>query len=247
LRNYANQIMQIVQWVPYSLILILLTLLYWIIPNTKVKFRAALIAGILAGTAYQFTQWGYINFQVGFSRYNAIYGSFAALPLFLVWLQLSWFIILIGAELSFAIQNVSKSDFVSDSLKLSHHYRIKLSLIIFAKIVKQFTTGERALNDVEISDRLQLPIKVVRDIIDDLQAINLLSVTLGAEKQEVYYQPAHDVSNLYISTIIANLENLGLNEFKNFTTAEEERLNAILQKFEKSRVENSGDLLIKDL
>jgi len=78
LRNYANQIMQIVQWVPYSLILILLTLLYWIIPNTKVKFRAALIAGILAGTAYQFTQWGYINFQVGFSRYNAIYGSFAA-------------------------------------------------------------------------------------------------------------------------------------------------------------------------
>jgi len=167
--------------------------------------------------------------------------------LFLVWLQLSWFIILIGAELSFAIQNVSKSDFVSDSLKLSHHYRIKLSLIIFAKIVKQFTTGERALNDVEISDRLQLPIKVVRDIIDDLQAINLLSVTLGAEKQEVYYQPAHDVSNLYISTIIANLENLGLNEFKNFTTAEEERLNAILQKFEKSRVENSGDLLIKDL
>ncbi|MBE9531782.1 MAG: YihY/virulence factor BrkB family protein, partial [Proteobacteria bacterium] len=92
--------------VPYILIWAILTFAYVVMPNVKVSFKSALIAAIIAGTCYQFAQWGYIHFQVGIARYNAIYGSFAALPLFLIWLEISWIIVLFGAEISYSHQNV---------------------------------------------------------------------------------------------------------------------------------------------
>jgi membrane protein len=91
---------------PYVLIWALFTILYIIMPNTKVNFKAGLLGGVVAGTLYQIAQWAYISFQISAAKYNAIYGSFAALPLFLMWLQISWWIVLFGAELSFANQNV---------------------------------------------------------------------------------------------------------------------------------------------
>ena len=91
---------------PYVLIWALFTILYIIMPNTKVNFKAGLLGGVVAGTFYQIAQGAYISFQIGAAKYNAIYGSFAALPLFLMWLQISWWIVLFGAELSFANQNV---------------------------------------------------------------------------------------------------------------------------------------------
>jgi len=98
-------IQKLVQLIPYTLVWILLTIIYMIMPNTSVNFKSAFIAGILAGTTFQLTQWAYMNFQIGVSRYNSIYGSFAALPLFLIWMQISWTIILIGSEFAFFHQN----------------------------------------------------------------------------------------------------------------------------------------------
>ena len=96
---------QLVKLIPFIIIWLLFTFIYMVMPNTKVNFGAALFAGIVTGTAFQLLQWGYIHFQVGVSKYNAIYGSFAALPLFLVWLNWSWLIVLFGAEISFSAQN----------------------------------------------------------------------------------------------------------------------------------------------
>ncbi|MCB1112808.1 MAG: YihY/virulence factor BrkB family protein [Chlamydiales bacterium] len=89
---------------PFLLIWILFTLLYLIMPNTSVRFSSAIIAGVFAGSIYQFVQWFYINFQIGVSQYSAVYGSFAALPLFLIWLQISWTIVLVGAELAYHLE-----------------------------------------------------------------------------------------------------------------------------------------------
>ncbi|MGD2099773.1 MAG: YihY/virulence factor BrkB family protein, partial [Desulfobacterales bacterium] len=93
-------------FLPYILVWMLFTFLYVLMPNTKVQFKAGLVGGVVAGTLYQIAQWAYISFQIAAAKYNAIYGSFAALPLFLMWLQISWWIVLFGAELSFANQNV---------------------------------------------------------------------------------------------------------------------------------------------
>jgi membrane protein len=92
------------KFTPYVLIWALFTILYIIMPNTKVHFKAGLLGGVVAGTLYQIAQGAYISFQIGAAKYNAIYGSFAALPLFLMWVQISWWIVLFGAELSFASQ-----------------------------------------------------------------------------------------------------------------------------------------------
>ncbi|NIS74529.1 MAG: YihY family inner membrane protein, partial [Deltaproteobacteria bacterium] len=83
---------------PLCVIAFLFTFVYVFMPNTKVNFRSGLIAGITAGALYQIFQIGYIKLQIGVAKYNAIYGSFAALPLFLIWLQVSWIIILSGGE-----------------------------------------------------------------------------------------------------------------------------------------------------
>ena len=82
------------------MIWILFTFVYIFMPNIKVRLTSALLAGIIAGTAYEVVQWAYIIFQVGVSKYNAIYGGFAALPLFLAWLQVSWLIVLFGELLT---------------------------------------------------------------------------------------------------------------------------------------------------
>jgi membrane protein len=126
---------------PYCLLWSLFTFCYIFMPNTKVRFSAGLLGGIVAGTVFQIVQWGYITFQIGVVRYNAIYGSFAVLPLFLVWLELSWLIVLFGAELSFAYQNVDTYEFEPDALQASHRIKTLLSLQITHHLIKNFATG----------------------------------------------------------------------------------------------------------
>lgn len=132
---------------PLVLIWSLFTFLYIFMPNTKVRFSSGLIAGIIAGAVFQVAQWIYISFQVGAAKYNAIYGSFAALPLFLAWLQLSWLIVLYGAELSFAYQNVDTYEFEPDARQASHRLRTLLSLQVAHYLIGKFAAN-RPLKDI---------------------------------------------------------------------------------------------------
>ena len=128
--------------IPYFLIWILFTIIYVLMPNTKVSIKSGFVAGIIAGTIFQVVQWAYISFQVGTARYNAIYGSFAALPLFLMWVQISWWVVLFGAELSFANQNVDTYEYEPDSKKVSPAFKRVLTLQIAHLLVKNFAKGE---------------------------------------------------------------------------------------------------------
>jgi membrane protein len=87
---------------PFVVMWAAFTGLYIFMPNTRVNFRAALVGGILGGTLWQLAQWVYVNFQVGVTRYNAIYGTLAALPIFMVWIYVSWLIVLFGLEVTYA-------------------------------------------------------------------------------------------------------------------------------------------------
>ena len=109
----------LIKFAPYLLTWIALTILFMIMPNTKVKFEPAVVSGIVAGTILQFLQWLYIDLQFGITKLSAIYGSFAAIPLFIIWVQSSWIILLLGAELSFANQNLSRYEFESEALNVS--------------------------------------------------------------------------------------------------------------------------------
>jgi membrane protein len=206
-------------------------------PNTKVRFRSSLIAGIAAGTIFQFVQWGYIRFQIGAARYGAIYGSFAALPLFLMWLQISWLIVLFGAEISFAHQNVDTYEFEPDCLSVSYSFKRLLSLLVSELLVKNFCRGERAFYAAEISHKLEIPIRLVREILYELVGAGILIEVRREQDKDAAYQPGCDSESLTIKYVIDALEQRGVADIPVVKSGEFDKLTGCLKEF--------GDLIEK--
>jgi membrane protein len=204
-------IMLILKFIPYLLIWILFSLMYIVMPNTKVSYQSGIIAGIIAGSAFVVLQWFYIDFQVGVSRYNAIYGSFAALPLFLIWIQFSWLIVLFGAEVSFANQNVDMYEFETETDRISAQSKRNLSLLILNFVVKRFVNGEEALTAHELSSSLKIPVRLMRVLLNNLIQCNILVRTISSDTKNPAYQPAQHIDNFSVAYVIKALDNLGAN------------------------------------
>jgi len=232
---------------PYCLIWILFTFIYVLIPSTKVTFSSGLIAGIVAGTIYQVAYWAYIVFQVGVSRFNAIYGSFAAFPLFLVWLQLSWLILLLGAEFSFARQNSEKSELGPDSLDISLHFKKILSLQVAYLLIKQFQKGEKPLTAEKITHLIQIPVHLTSQILDELAESEVISETVDHENHVMAFQPAVDINMLTVKYILDALERRGVNEFPITETAEFKTISDTLQTFGDIIEKSSENKLLKNI
>ena len=197
--------------IPYVLVWILFTLIYIVMPNTRVKFRSALLAGIVAGSGYAILQGLYFAFQIGFARYNAIYGSFAALPLLLAWLQLSWLIVLFGAEIAFATQNVGHYEFEQDTTHASPGLRKLVALRIALYIVRQFEQGTAPVESERIADDLHLPLPLTNRVLRELTDSNILKEVQLAGDDVVGFMPARDADQLSISFILEALETRGVN------------------------------------
>jgi len=236
-----------IKFAPYILTWIALTILFMIMPNTKVKFRPALVSGIVAGTILQILQWLYIDLQFGISKLSSIYGSFAAIPLFIIWLQSSWVILLLGAELSFANQNVSRYEFESESLNVSQHQKRALSLMIMNMIVRNFSTGDKPVSAEMISSTLKIPVRLVRDLLEDLNKSGLVSVIHENEHKEWLYQPAMDINKLSVSFILKRLDNKGSEHMVFSKSREYDKVNAMLEKYDRIVAESESNILVKDL
>ena len=186
----------LVKFAPYFLSWITLTVLFIVMPNAKVKFVPALISGIIAGTILQGIQWLYIDLQFGITKLSAIYGSFAAVPLFIIWLQSSWIVVLLGAEISFANQNVSRYEFESEALNISNYQKRALVLMIMHMIIRNFSLGEKPISAEYIAANLKIPVRLARDILQDLSSVNLVSIIHENEDKERLYQPAIDINKI---------------------------------------------------
>jgi membrane protein len=232
---------------PYCVIWILFTFIYIFMPNTKVNFRAGLLAGIVAGTTYQLGQWGYINFQIGVAKYNAIYGSFAALPLFLIWLQLSWLIVLFGAEISFAHQNVETYEYEADSLNVSYSFKKLLSLRITHLLIMNFCKGGHPLTITQISHSLDIPIRLARQILYELSESEIVSEIREGDDDEAAYQPAQCVDNLTAQYVIEALEKHGNDNIPVAGSEELERLSACLNEFHSIIEKSPANVPLKNL
>jgi membrane protein len=141
-------------------------------PNTKVNFFPAMVSGIIVGTALQIVQYLYIDLQFGITKLNAIYGSFAAVPLFIIWLQYSWLTILLGAELAFANQNISNYEFEDEALGISNYHKKAISLIIMNIVIKRFAAGEKPVSASDIALQLKIPMRLVRELLQTLKEMN---------------------------------------------------------------------------
>ncbi|OFY61065.1 MAG: hypothetical protein A2V46_01125 [Bacteroidetes bacterium RBG_19FT_COMBO_42_7] len=237
----------LLKFAPYLLTWFALTVLFIIMPNTKVKFVPALVSGIVTGTILQVLQWLYIDLQFGISKLSSIYGSFAAIPLFVLWLQGSWIIVLLGAELSFANQNVSRYEYESEALNVSQYQKKALVLMIMNRIIRNFTTGEKPITAEDISGTLKIPVRLVRDILQDLSNAGLVSVIHENEHEERLYQPAMDINKLSISYVLNRLERKG-SEHQIFAKSNEfNKITSMLEKFDKLVAQSDSNILIKDL
>jgi membrane protein len=232
---------------PYCLIWILFTFLYVFMPNTKVLFSSGLVAGIMAGTIYQIVQWGYIAFQVGAAKYNAIYGSFAALPLFLIWLQLSFLIVLFGAEFAFAYQNVDTYEFEPDSLRISDYFKRLISLQVCHLLVVNFAKGEKPFTAPQISHTLDIPLRLVHQILFELAESGIVIDVKAAEYKEQAYQPARDINVLSVRFVLEALEKRGVDYIPVAKTAELEALAATMESFSEMIKSSPENKLLKDM
>jgi membrane protein len=232
---------------PYVLTWIVLTILFIIMPNTKVRLVPALVSGIIAGTILQVLQWLYIDLQFGITKLSAIYGSFAAIPLFIIWVQSSWIILLLGAELSFANQNLSRYEFESEALNVSSYQKRALVLMIMNLIIKNFTVGEKPMSSENISKSLKVPVRLVRDILQDLTNCGLVSVIHENEHLERLYQPAMDVNIMSVSFVLNKVDKKGSEHQIFAKTKEYDRITVMLDKFDKLVTQSDSNILLKDL
>ena len=236
-----------VKLIPYVIFWLLFTLIYVIMPNTRVDFKSALIAGILAGTLYQLTQTVYIEFQVGVSRYSAIYGGLAALPLFLMWVLISWWIILIGAKLAYAHQHIEEYEFGWNVVKPSNTFNKYLALLIVHILAKNFEAGKPPMTIREISAGLRTPWLFVEDMITSLTKLRIITETYSNDGEESAYQPGQDIHNLTAAYVLESMERAGDEEIAIVDTTYTEDLKKSLYAIKTSVIESQGNVLLKDL
>lgn len=237
-----------IRLIPFVLTWCMFTALYVFMPNTKVKLKHALISGILAGTAHQAFQFLYISSQLWVSRYNAIYGSFAALPMFLLWLQISWTICLFGAELTYAGQNIRNFSFDKDTRNISRRYHDFVSILITSLIAKRFEQNLKPYTAEELSEECQIPIRLTRNILYELQEINLLHEVANDQKSDDdAYQPSLDINKLNVALLLDRLDTHGSEDFKIDKENEFSSQWIALMKAREVYYQSASQVLLKDL
>jgi len=232
---------------PYAIIWVLFTSIYILMPNTRVHFKSGLLGGIVAGTIYVITQWAYISFQVGIAKYNAIYGSFAALPLFLVWLQLSWLIVLFGAEISFAHQNVGTYEFEPDTARVSVRFKRMAALLITKHIVKRFAEGRPPMTAPEMSREMDIPIRLLRQVLYELVGGGVLVEICPDNGSPEEYQPARDIDRITVKYVIDALDQRGGDDLELAPAEEFLALQERVQKIDEIAAGSAENIPLKNL
>ena len=232
---------------PFFIYWILFTIIFIIIPNTKVGFMHALFAGIVAGTLFQIFQYLYITGQINLTKYNAVYGSFAFLPLLLFWLQISWVIVLYGAKLSYVSQNIAFHNFEKETKHISRRFKDYATIIVLKEIIVRFDNNESPVSDQDIANKYNIPIKLTQDILALLTETNIVRETYIEHVNRKTYVPALDTHKITLALLIERIENIG-NE--NFKLKNYEESNSIWQKMvevKELHIKNLQSILVKDL
>lgn len=231
----------------FGLIWAMFIFLYMALPNTKVTFKGAAMGSLIAAILFELLQWAYVSSQIGVAQYNKIYGSFAALPLFLIWIQYSWFVVLFGAELTFAHQNVDHYELESDINNISDRYKRVIALLIANMVVKNFNEGKTALTSVEIASKLDLPLRLARVIINEFIETGVFNEVKMLNDKEIGYQPGISDSKLTVKFIIDKLDEKGVNQLPIDDSKELETVNRLMQEMDQVLNTTKGNMLVKDL
>lgn len=240
----------VVDLLPFVIMWMVFVGLYVLMPNTKVKVSNALVPGLFATIAMHILQWFYINAQMFISNYNAIYGSFAALPLFMLWVQFSWTICLFGAELSYTNQNLEDFSFINGAEQMSHRYKILISLLLLSRICKRFDAGQQPLTATDLQKQTSIPLSITRDMLNMMVRANLLTEIEGDKAtSEARFQPALSLDKITVGHVIDVLDAQGNHNFSIDLKATVNNVEAFhnIIKLRKDGMEKLDTYQVKDL
>ncbi len=202
----------LLELVPLVLTWLAFTLSYFLIPNTKVQFKYAAISGTIIAIGFLVLQELFLSGQIYVSKYNAIYGSFAFLPLLLVWLQLSWLMLLAGCVLTFSMQNVYTFNLMGDADKISINSWHRVALIEMSVVAQRFVNREPPLSHTEIAVRYNLPVRIVERVTEILIASRLV-YEVKREDDEPGLSPAVEIRDLTAGEFLKTFDAYGEMDF----------------------------------
>ncbi len=187
---------------------------YLLIPNTRVPFKNAFLAGILTGIGFTVLQWLFVSGAVYVSRYNAIYGSFAFLPLLLVWMQLVWMIVLAGAVICYSTQSIGRFSFLGQVNKISVDYRLTVLLAVLSTIVRRFEKGETPIDVTGISRDWGIPLSLADASVNRLSELGLIDRVVVDEQKDLFgYNPALPTQEMTVGMVIRRSLESGKSDF----------------------------------
>ncbi len=244
---FSKVIFLLLNLLPYASIWVLFTMLYLIMPNTKIPIRSAILGGVAAGTIAQIVQWIYIKFQIGAASYGAIYGSFAALPLFLGMLQMSWMIVLFGAEMAYANEHYETFGFHPDYPQISVSSKKLLMLRIFHLLTKKFSLGEKPLTAHQIGHTLEIPVRLVGQFLHELADVGLVVETAKGVKGEVAFQPGRTIENITVKFALDEYEKYGMTHIPDNQSDEAEKISKYLKDISESIEKLPSNVRLKEI
>lgn len=231
----------------FALLWCMFLFLYVALPNTKVGLKSAMRGALIATILFELLQWAYVSSQIGVGSYNKIYGGFAALPLFLIWVQYSWFVVLFGAELTFAWQNVDHYELENDIVNISDRYKRVIALMIANCVVKNFNEGKPPLTAMDISSKLDLPVRLTRLIIFEFTETSVFNEVRMLNDKEIGYQPGISDTKLTVKFIIDKLDEKGVNQLPIENGEELKKINKLMTDLDEVLNTSKGNMLVKDL
>jgi membrane protein len=244
---FSKVIFLLLNLLPYASIWVLFTMLYLIMPNTKIPIRSAILGGVAAGTIAQIVQWIYIKFQIGVASYGAIYGSFAALPLFLGMLQTSWMIVLFGAEIANANEHYETFGFHPDYSRMSVSSKKILMLRIFHLLTKKFSLGEKPLSAHQIAHALAIPVRLVRQFLHELSDVGLVVETAKGIKGDVAFQPGRTIENITVKFALDEYEKYGTTKIPDYQSDESEKISRYLKDISETIEKSPANVRLREI
>jgi len=237
----------LVQLIPFILLCTLSTAAFLAMPNTRVKFRSALVAGLAAGIALQILQIVYVETQMGLTRLGTLYGSFAAIPLLMVWVQMSWVVLLMGAQLSYYLQNITRYEFEFDVQTVSPRQKKRLSLLVMHSLIVDFVKGAKPRAPEQISMELSLPVRTVHECLDLLHEASMVTEVWNEEQEKYVYQPATDINKMTLSFVLEKLESSGSLHKIVINNSDYRKIDTALTRFESLVASSELNILLRDL
>ena len=237
----------LVQLIPFILLCLLATAAFLVMPNTRVKIRPAIIAGLITGIALQVLQILYVQSQIGITRLGTLYGSFAAVPLLMIWAQVTWVALLMGAQLSYYMQNITRYEFEFDVQTVSPKQKKRLSLLVMHCLIDDFIKGIKPRAPEEISHDLSLPVRTVHDCLDQLRISELVTQLWDETDDRYVYQPATDINRMTLSFVLDKMESAGSIHKIVVNNVDYKKIDVALNKFDTMIASSETNVLLRDI